>query len=75
MLKINGYLVCLKGNFLQEKIESKNALSILKSDIILVDNFLLPKEKSVRNLVLIQKKFKTDKKYPRKFDKIKKNPL
>ena len=38
-------------------------------------NFTLPIENSVRNLVVIKKISYNDKRYPRKYDEIKKHPL
>ena len=39
------------------------------------ETFKLPKENSIRNLISFRKKMTTNKKFPRKFEQIKKNPL
>ena len=53
-------------------MKNKLTETVEKEEII---SFLLPKEGSVRNLIKIKKVNKTSIKYPRVFDKIKKNPL
>lgn len=73
--KTNGNFIVMKANINDEIKISKNALKELKSEIIKVDEFLLPKENSARTLIKINKKEKTNIKYPRKFDKIVKMPL
>lgn len=75
MLKVNGYFIAMKGMFDQEKVESYNALKVLNSKIVQVENYKLPFENSNRTLVKIIKKEKTDKKYPRRNIEIKKNRL
>ncbi len=74
-LKVNGNFILMKGNIEEELKESKNAIKILgykiKDNIV----FNLPKEKSTRTLLNLQKISKTDNIYPRDFAKIKKNPL
>ena len=75
MVKINGYFIAMKANIEDELNESQNSIKTLNSNLENIISFNLPKENSVRNLVVIKKIGKTDKKYPRNFDKIKKNPL
>ena len=75
ILKINGYFIAMKANIDEELKESQNSLKILNSTVEKVVEFNLPKENSIRNLVVIKKLKGTEKKYPRNFDKIKKNPL
>ena len=75
MLKINGYFIAMKANIEEELDESNKSLKKLNSTIDNIISFNLPIENSVRNLVIIKKNSKTDSKYPRNFDKIKKNPL
>lgn len=70
-LKINGYLLFMKGNCDEELDNAKTNFSNLSLKIINIDKFLLPIEKSNRTIIKMQKTNKTDKKYPRKFDKIK----
>ncbi len=70
-LKINGYLLFMKGNCDEELDNAKTNFSNLSLKIINIDKFLLPIEKSNRTIIKMQKTNKTDNKYPRRFDKIK----
>lgn len=75
LVKINGYFIPMKANIegeLEEAIKGIVKLGAEKEEVI---SFYLPKEESIRNLIKIKKYKKTDTKYPRVFDKIKKNPL
>lgn len=75
LVKVNGYFIPMKATVEEELELSKNSLNLLNSKIEEVISFKLPIENSVRNLVKIKKISKTSTKYPRNFDKIKKNPL
>ena len=75
MLKVNGYFIPMKANIEEELKEAEKSIKLLNSNLENVIVFNLPKENSIRNLVIIKKIGKTDKKYPRTFDKIKKKPL
>jgi len=75
LLKINKYFISYKGNISREIIESENALKQLDSKIDKIEEFELPKENSTRTIIKIIKINKTNKKYPRKFNEIKKKPL
>ena len=69
--KVNGYFIAMKG----KNEEANNALSKLNSEIIETNLFLLPIEQSNRTIIKIKKIKETDKKYPRIYSEIKKNPL
>ena len=69
--KVNGYFIAMKG----KNEEASNALLKLNSEIIETNSFLLPIENSNRTIIKIKKIKETDKKYPRKYSEIKKNPL
>ena len=69
--KVNGYFIAMKG----KNEEANNALKELNSEIIETNSFLLPIEQSNRTIIKIKKIKETDKKYPRKYSEIKKNPL
>ena len=69
--KVNGYFIAMKG----KNEEAANALLKLNSEIIETNSFLLPIENSNRTIIKIKKIKETDKKYPRKYSEIKKNPL
>lgn len=71
MVKVNGLFVAMKSNIEEEINESKKILKELKSEIINIEKFELPIEKSLRNIVVVQKKDKTPNIYPRRMDKIK----
>lgn len=75
IVKINGYFIPMKANIEDELSEAQTSIKILNSTLEKVISFTLPKENSIRNLVIIKKNSKTNNKYPRNFDKIKKNPL
>lgn len=75
LVKINGYFIPMKASIEEELEEAKNSITIMNSELENVVNFTLPIENSVRNLVVIKKIGYNDKRYPRKFDEIKKHPL
>ncbi|MBP3634839.1 MAG: 16S rRNA (guanine(527)-N(7))-methyltransferase RsmG [Bacilli bacterium] len=75
MVKVEGYFIAMKANIDEELEKSKNSLKKLDCKLEEVISFSLPIENSVRNIVKIKKIKKTKEKYPRKFDKISKNPL
>ena len=75
LVKVNGYFIPMKANIDEEINISKNSLNILNSKIEDIISFKLPKEESIRNIIKIKKERITDKKYPRIFSKISKNPL
>lgn len=75
LVKVNGYFISLKANLTDEIENAQNSLIKLNSELEEIISFNLPVENSVRNLVKIIKIKETSLKYPRNFDKIKKNPL
>lgn len=74
-LKVKGHLVLMKANCDEEITNSKRALTELNSDIFNISRFQLPIENSNRTIINIVKNNKTNSKYPRNIDKIKKYPL
>lgn len=74
-LKINGNLVLMKANCEEELKKCHSALEKLSCNILNINEFKLPKEESKRTLIKIIKNSKTNTKYPRTIDKIKKQPL
>ena len=74
-LKINGYLVFMKGNIEEELINIDNCFKELNLEITNINKFQLPIENSNRTVISIKKINKTNSKYPRSADKIKKQPL
>lgn len=75
LVKVKKYFIPMKANISQEMNEAKNALQKLNCRIVERAEFLLPKENSIRNILLIEKLKQTEKKFPRKFSEIKKRPL
>ena len=71
-VKVNGYLVAMKGNVEEELILSKEIIAKLNGEIVEINSFQLPIELSTRNLVKIRKIKSTPNKYPRKYSEIKK---
>ena len=75
LVKENGYFIPMTANIEGEIEEAESGIKKLGAQKEEIISFLLPKEESVRNLIKIKKVNKTSIKYPRVFDKIKKNPL
>lgn len=73
MVKVNGYFIAMKSSINEEINDAKNIIKALNSEIDSINEFTLPYENSLRNLVKIRKNERTSHKYPRKFDKIKKS--
>ena len=66
--------MALKGSRAQEEIYmAKNALQVLKGEIVKVENFKLDKEE--RNIIVVRKTEEVDFLYPRSSAKIKRKPL
>ena len=75
LVKIGKYFISLKAHINDEIDDAKNAISQLNVTIIKKEEFLLPKENSVRTIVMFKKINKTNLKYPRKNSDILKKPL
>ena len=75
-LKVGGKLIAYKGINYQEEInESKNALDLLSSKIISIEEENLVQINEKRYNIFIQKNQKTSQKYPREYRLIKKKAL
>ena len=72
LVKVNGYFIPMKANIDNEIEESKDILDKLDSNIEELIEFSLPIENSTRTLIKIKKNNKTNIKYPRRYDLIKK---
>lgn len=68
-VKINGYFIPMKAN-IEEELKNIDILNKLNSEIEKIITFNLPKEGSIRNLIIIRKKDKTNPLYPREYNKI-----
>lgn len=75
MLKVNGTFIAMKAKIDEEIQEIDSTCKKLNCKLEKIETFKLPIEESIRNLISFRKISSTDKKYPRKFEQIKKNPL
>lgn len=71
-VKVNGFFIAMKGNIKDELNESKDIITKLSGKIVNIEEFNLPVENSIRNLIKIKKIKKTNLKYPRRYSEIKK---
>lgn len=76
ILKVGGVFIALKSKkaFDEEK-DAANALRILNTKRVKINQFLLPTNKETRINLYYKKEKETDKKYPRNYAQIKKKPL
>lgn len=74
-VKIGGYFIPMKADVKEELNASKKAIETLGGVIKDIIVFELPYDKGTRTLIKIEKKVKTNVKFPRKFSEIKKKPL
>lgn len=75
LTKKNGYYIALKGSNEEELNDSVYAIELLGGKIEEKITFNLPIEESTRNILKIKKIKSTPKEYPRRYDKMVKNPL
>lgn len=75
LVKKGGYFLSMKGNKEQETKESEYAINVLGGKIEEINKFKLPKEESIRTIIKTKKITATPEKYPRRYEKIIKNPL
>lgn len=71
-LKISGHLILMKSSFEEELSDAEKIIKDIGGEVINVNTFKLPIENSERALINIKKARKTEAKYPRSIDKIKK---
>lgn len=74
MTKVGKYFIAMKANVEEELKEIDNALKQLSTKLIQKEEFLLPLENSKRTILLFKKE-KENKHFPRKNNEIKKNRL
>lgn len=72
-LKISGHLILMKSSFEEELSDAEKIIRDIGGEVIDVNTFKLPIENSQRALINIKKVRKTEAKYPRSIDKIKKS--
>jgi 16S rRNA (guanine527-N7)-methyltransferase len=67
LTKVGGAFIAMKGAAAQEEIDNGiHAVQVLGGEMKHMSTFRLPVEESERNIIIIEKKRKTPKKYPRK---------
>lgn len=67
LVKVGGAFIAMKGAAAQEELDSgKHAVQVLGGEVKQISTFQLPMEESERNILYIEKRRKTPKKYPRK---------
>lgn len=75
-VRVGGLFIAMKSkNGNEELDEAKNGIKILGGEIVRVLDFTLPYDMGERELIIIKKVKATPKKYPRRFNVIKNNPL
>jgi 16S rRNA (guanine527-N7)-methyltransferase len=75
-VRVGGMFIAMKGSNVTEELSlAKQALFILGKSTHQVNSLVLPEQMGERNLIVIEKKESTPKKYPRKSGTIKKSPL
>jgi hypothetical protein len=74
-LKIDGNFYAMKANCQEELENSKETIKILNGKITNIEETILPIESSTRTIIEIKHINKTDKKYPRNYDKILKKAI
>ena len=72
MVKVGGKFIPLKATVEEEIKEANNIINVLNGKLSNKITFNLPKEESLRNILVIDKLDKTPKGYPRNYGKIKK---
>lgn len=76
LAKVDGTFIAMKAAALEQELQiGKKAIDSLGGEVNEVASFLLPIENSERNIVLIKKKKKTPKKFPRKPGTANKSPI
>ncbi|SFB29860.1 16S rRNA m(7)G-527 methyltransferase [Lentibacillus halodurans] len=76
LTETNGVFMAMKGSQVNEEInDAKNAIDILGGKLDTIHTFRLPEENSERSMIVIHKKQKTPRKYPRKPGLPNKSPI
>lgn len=75
LVKNGGYFIPLKANIQDELINSTTAMKLLQLRLENKIEFTLPIENSQRTILVFKKINFTPKKFPRKYNEIKRNPL
>ena len=76
LVKVDGYFIAYKSSGIDEELlNAKHAFKCLQIDKCKKFDYFLPKSKNSRVFLGILKKNKTQKKYPRRYGEITKQPL
>lgn len=76
LVKKEGLFVALKASAADEEMQAgKKAVTVLGGEVVEKHSFFLPLEESERNIIVIEKKKQTPKKYPRKPGTPNKSPI
>ncbi|SET25445.1 16S rRNA m(7)G-527 methyltransferase [Oceanobacillus limi] len=76
LCKVNGVFIAMKGSQAKEEISvANNAIELFGGEVAKSHTFSLPMEDSERSIVIIDKKRKTPKKFPRKPGTPNKEPI
>ncbi len=76
LLRTNGTFIAMKGSNVEEELsDAEDAIELLGGKLQRIEHFSLPENNGERNIVIIDKKRKTPKKFPRKPGVPNKNPL
>jgi 16S rRNA (guanine527-N7)-methyltransferase len=76
LVKKDGVFIAMKGSQAKEELnEGGNAIELMGGETSSVHTFQLPQEESERSIIIINKKRKTPKKYPRKAGLPNKEPI
>lgn len=74
-VKVNGYFIAMKAQAETEINEAKETIEIMESVIENINIFELPYNGGTRTLIKIKKLKELSNEFPRRYDKILKNPL
>jgi 16S rRNA (guanine527-N7)-methyltransferase len=76
LVKVEGHFLAMKAASVQEEMaDAKKAIHVLGGEVKNTYHFLLPYEESERNIVVIEKRKPTPKRYPRKPGTPNKEPI
>ncbi|SHN33137.1 16S rRNA (guanine(527)-N(7))-methyltransferase RsmG [Gracilibacillus kekensis] len=76
LLRTNGTFIAMKGSNIEDELkDAEDAIELLGGKIKKVEYFMLPEDNGERNMLIIDKKRKTPKKFPRKPGVPNKSPL
>lgn len=75
LIKPGGYICSYISQKQKTEVINNTSIKILKCEIESIMDYSLPDGMGEHSIVIVKKLWKTDKKYPRQYNKIEKNPL